>query len=439
MVWLVLMLQAALLRAESILNSPHNLSVSGPGAIKAAAEAAACVLCHASHAAAPKSPLWNHTSSGATYTPYNSTTIKAIVGQPTGASKLCLSCHDGTVALGSLRGSGATIKMQTNAVMMPSGKFNLGTDLSGDHPISFAYDANLAASDSGLKNPVTLTTKVRLDSNKEMQCTSCHDPHDNQFGYFLAQNNYGSALCLNCHNITDWSASIHNTSPAVWNGQGQNPWPSTSLKSVAANACESCHANHNAGAKPRLLTAINQEQSCYVCHSGTVARKNIRSEFTKWSVHPVELTANLHDAAEALLNPPRQVSCDYCHNPHASNVQAGTSSTLSGALAGVKGINSAGAAVNPLNKEFELCFRCHADSHNKGPALVIRQNPQTNKRLQFNPANASFHPVGSAGKNAFVPSLIAPMNTASVLNCTDCHNNDQGPGAGGTGPRGPHG
>jgi hypothetical protein len=26
-----------------------------------------------------------------------------------------------------------------------------------------------------------------------------------------------------------------------------------------------------------------------------------------------------------------------------------------------------------------------------------------------------------------------------LIKCTDCHNNDQGPGAGGTGPRGPHG
>ncbi|HXA44289.1 MAG TPA: cytochrome C, partial [Candidatus Angelobacter sp.] len=43
------------------------------------------------------------------------------------------------------------------------------------------------------------------------------------------------------------------------------------------------------------------------------------------------------------------------------------------------------------------------------------------------------------GKNVYVPSLIAPWTTASYVRCTDCHNNDSGPGAGGVGPKGPHG
>jgi hypothetical protein len=38
-----------------------------------------------------------------------------------------------------------------------------------------------------------------------------------------------------------------------------------------------------------------------------------------------------------------------------------------------------------------------------------------------------------------VPSLIAPWTTTSIIYCTDCHNNNQGPGAGGAGPDGPHG
>ena len=43
------------------------------------------------------------------------------------------------------------------------------------------------------------------------------------------------------------------------------------------------------------------------------------------------------------------------------------------------------------------------------------------------------------GKNPSVPSLIPPWSPASQMYCGDCHNNDQGPGAGGTGPKGPHG
>jgi len=54
------------------------------------------------HNANPAVPLWNQTlSTGATYQPYASTTMKATVGLPTGSSKLCLACHDGTVAIGN--------------------------------------------------------------------------------------------------------------------------------------------------------------------------------------------------------------------------------------------------------------------------------------------------------------------------------------------------
>jgi hypothetical protein len=62
---------------------------------------------------------------------------------------------------------------------------------------------------------------------------------------------------------------------------------------------------------------------------------------------------------------------------------------------------------------------------------VRRQFPQSNKRIQFNPANLSFHPVESVGKNPSVPSLIVPWATAGLMYCTDCHNNDQGPHGGG--------
>ena len=55
-------------------------------------------------------------------------------------------------------------------------------------------------------------------------------------------------------------------------------------------------------------------------------------------------------------------------------------------------------------------------------------------RREFDPGNPSFHPVAAPGRNPFVPSLIPPLTTASIIRCTDCHNND---GAGG--PRGPHG
>ena len=66
---------------------------------------------------------------------------------------------------------------------------------------------------------------------------------------------------------------------------------------------------------------------------------------------------------------------------------------------------------------------------------------QFNKRIQFEPGNLSCHRVEAAGRNANVPSLIAPWTVSSVVTCTDCHDNDTGPNAPvpGTVPAGPHG
>jgi cytochrome c553 len=113
--------------------------------------------------------------------------------------------------------------------------------------------------------------------------------------------------------------------------------------------------------------------------------------------------------------------------------------TATGLLTGVKGINASGTVVDPVTFQYELCFRCHADSLNRGPARVTRRFVETNVRLAFATSNASYHPVVTTGKNSDVPSLLSPYTTATLLNCTECHNNSEGMQAGGAGPTGPHG
>ncbi|MDH4289768.1 MAG: hypothetical protein OEV65_13570, partial [Aquincola sp.] len=104
------------------------------------------------------------------------------------------------------------------------------------------------------------------------------------------------------------------------------------------------------------------------------------------------------------------------------------------------GVNINGTTVTQATAEYEVCFRCHADSTTRTPASTInRQVAQGNIRLKFLSTSASFHPVAGAGRSTNVPSLIAPWTTGSTMKCSDCHNNNAGPGAGGTGPAGPHG
>ncbi len=432
---------AALLLAlpvfAGLATSKHNLSVSGPGTVKAASETQSCLFCHAPHNASPIAPLWNRNNPGTSYTPYTSSTSIARPGQPTGASLQCLSCHDGTIALGDVLSRGTRIGMAGGVTTMPAGNSKLGSDLSDDHPISFAYTATLAATRGELANPATLTGKVRLDAGGQLQCTSCHDPHDDSNGKFLVVPNQASALCQTCHVKNYWNGSDHKLSAKTWNGAGTNPWPHTTNTTVAANACENCHRPHTAGGKKWLLNNAAEESNCYSCHNGNVATKNLQAEFTgKSSIHPVAASTGVHDPAEPAVVQARHVECADCHNPHATN---GSTGLLPGSLAGVRGVNSGGTEVKPATAEYQICFRCHADSTNMPAPRTTRQIVQTNTRLEFATTNPSHHAVVGPGKNTNVPSLIAPWTTASTVKCSDCHNNNSGPGAGGVGPKGPHG
>lgn len=414
-----------------IASTKHNLSVSGPGTVKASSEQEICIFCHTPHNAAPQPPLWNRTSSGNIYTPYSSSTIISSPGQPTGTSILCLSCHDGTVALGNVLSRAAPINMAGGVTTMPQGATHLGTDLSDDHPVSFAFTPGLASQRGELVNPSSLTGPVKLDSNSQLQCTSCHDPHNDANGKFLVMANTASALCQVCHIKNFWSQTSHSTSSATWNGISPDPWPRTDASTVAGNACENCHTPHNAGSQQRILNYAIEESNCLSCHNGNVAQHNIQSEFNKFARHPISDTTNVHDPIESAVVGSRHVECVDCHNPHAAN--------SSNPLNGVRGINQQGNEINPLNKIQQLCYRCHGDSTSKPPARTARQIDQTNVRLEFDTINPAYHPVGGPGKNSNVPSLIPPLNTSSTITCLDCHNNDNGPGANGSGPNGPHG
>ncbi|MEK6193166.1 MAG: cytochrome c3 family protein, partial [Deltaproteobacteria bacterium] len=286
----------------SIVNTKHNLSATGPGEVRALTEDKICVFCHTPHNATPFSPLWNKKIEPKSYTLYTSSTLSVVPGQPSGPTRLCLSCHDGTIALGEIvnppSGTPHTIAMTAGYERLSSGmRSYLGEDISNDHPVAFSYyDA--------LPNPEladTLPPILHTYGGGNIHCTTCHDPHDDTFGKFLVMDNAYSALCITCHNNkTGWNGSppaIHAISTAAWDPPGEEP-----LKTVAEYGCESCHTPHSAGGPKRLLRFLAEEQNCYPCHNGTVAAKNIEAQFTKISRHPVaattiDVTGDFHDPA----------------------------------------------------------------------------------------------------------------------------------------------
>lgn len=424
-----------------ISDTKHNLSISGPGPIKSTVEEEICVFCHTPHRARRDIPyLWNRADSTANYTTYESSTLYATVGQPTGASKLCLSCHDGTIALGAVLSRPTEVPFAGGVRFFPEGPSKLGTDLSDDHPVSFVYDENLAATNGELASPSSLTGRIRPDASGQVQCTSCHDPHDDTNGKFLLEPNNFSNLCVTCHTRRDWNISAHATSNATWPGSGPDPWPHTDFVTVAENGCENCHSPHNAGGHAGLLNYLNEEDNCLACHNSNVASTNIETELTKVYGHKVQDFTGVHDpVADLSGRSGTHVECVDCHNPHRATNFAATAPHVPGVMNGVAGVSSSGAPVPEVSFAYEVCFKCHADNNVLAISKVARQLPQLNTRLEFDITSPSYHPIESTGKNPNVPSLIQPLTINSVIYCTDCHNNDQGPAAGGNGPKGPHG
>ena len=462
--------------AQGMLDSKHNLSVSGPGPVKALAETQVCVFCHTPHNANPAGPLWNRGLSGATYTPYASGSLQAGVGQPNGYSRLCLSCHDGTIAIGTvsnLGGQSATMQMQGTGAggVMPPGRTHVGTNLTNDHPVSFAFNQALSAADGELVGPGSLTGIIRLYEGAtggvrdSLQCTTCHDPHLVANPKFLKKPFTGRTdnLCLTCHVKPGWPGSSHESAASKFY-QGTV---------VSELSCGACHAPHTRQGAPRLLKegatdagAPAIQLTCYLCHKSPAEGGitfDLKSQFAKSHRHPVgayqghePIFTVATPTPEAVLNTQKHVECPDCHNPH--RVSAANK------FEGMRGVDLAGTAVQDVTQnrdilEFEVCFRCHGDTYPTviGPTVQgdpVGTIPAGNKRVEFQTANTAFHPVAGAGRNLSqnLADQLSPsgLSTTSVIRCSDCHNNDffSGPSFRGvvsqypasqTQPKGPHG
>lgn len=416
--------------AQSITSTKHNLSISSPGTIKATTESEICIFCHTPHNSAPKAPLWNRDVNGEVYTLYTSSTLNATEGQPDGSSILCLSCHDGTIALGSVVSRITPLEMTSGM----STEGNLSTDLSNDHPISFVYNSTLSTADGQLKTPPLTTT--HLDNNSKLQCASCHDPHKETNPKFLIASSENSALCYLCHNRTYWTSSTHSTSSKTWNGSGTSPWDhvDSPYSSVSQNACANCHDSHNANGKLRLMKYAAEEDNCLDCHNGNVASNNIQAQFAKTYKHNVYGYTDTHDPTETTSVSTQHVECQDCHNPHATNASTATAPFVNGYTVGVSGINQEGIAVVAATNTYEICYKCHAGNSWDPTSTLQRQIIQNNVRLEFATGNPSYHPVVGSTTNSSSPSLIDPLTSSSIIYCTDCHASDNA-----SDPKGPHG
>ena len=436
-----------------------------------------CAYCHAPHNGS-STGLWNQKLTKQNYNVYTSTTEKNRGTQPMlgDDSNACLSCHDGTVAVGSTIAYGqVTMKGSMYAADV------FGSNMQPSHPFSLILPLQ-----DNIDLIATLVSKGQTGDptgaihlvNGNIECTSCHDPHvqakDPISWNFLVKNSTNGQMCLACHDPTrqlsghanplaDWITSAHALSADKISPQAGLG----SYTTVATTACIGCHTPHDASSTSRILRGQN-EQDCIACHNGgsniSPPAPNVFSEYATPKVgHPFPTSTYPHDAAEAiLLNNNRHATCVDCHNAHGS-AQVGTFPTPPAIrisqrdVAGISAVDGI-SVVNPVVYQYENCLRCHGSSTGKqfkpiygyAPVRVVATGDPLNVLAQFAITSSSSHPVTHTTNTSLPqPSLLSNMLNLDGLTrgrvmgnqifCTDCHNSDDNREFGGTGPNGPHG
>jgi hypothetical protein len=427
---------------SDVRNTKHNLSVSGAGPVRSTTESQVCVFCHTPHGATPGvAPIWNRALGTTTYTPYTSSSLdaQAIQGaldQPGGSSKLCLSCHDGTVAIGNvnvLNGVGSATTQGTVSIpmtgtgaggAMPAGSGtttgftrSLGTDLGNDHPISVSYTNALALRDGELRvvdanqqhpggsgallgvraagyRPQLPLEPTGPGGIGQVQCATCHDPHRRETDAtkgnqkFLRQNRFQEAvpsashdpasdiICITCHdkNVTGgtWAFSAH-----------ANPLVATQTYTAAAAA----QREFPVGLPVWRAACLN----CHDTHTVPGARRLAREATDSVSIPK-------SGGASAI-----EENCYQCHTTAAQSAIAPAT------------------AVPDIRTDFQLARRMPIRSADQAAGAEVHD-------ISANFVDPGFvdcsGPTSACGKDFVEPRAIlgAGAQGNRHAECTDCHN-----------------
>lgn len=235
-----------------LLGTPHDFA-SGTGTLGASVGTVGlCTFCHTPHKAASTLLLWNHTLSSNTFAwdvaaTTAGTALPGFVGNTyKGPSAKCLSCHDGSVAVGDVgwfnmapkNGTGAlntfmigSAKTSNDSTSQTDMLVGASGSLTGTHPVAIPYPLNGApnvyngsttgaqlATNDFVTDPTANNMRLYSDvgggnivgkvqpGKTGIECSSCHDPHnkaskDNYFlrGYVTGSTQASGYICLQCH------------------------------------------------------------------------------------------------------------------------------------------------------------------------------------------------------------------------------------------------
>lgn len=183
-----------MLAHSRVKDTPHRLT--GTNGITVAHDEV-CRPCHTPHNASPDVEyIWNHQLSTTSWTLFADADATSVSSS---SSRLCLSCHDGTVAIDSYGGLTGSVYL--------TGSKNLGTNLKTSHPIGVLYPSSATqynqpdAAGNIIDATETPTGQSAHLEDGRVQCSSCHFAHGSRatYGMFLRVDNTGSKLCMTCH------------------------------------------------------------------------------------------------------------------------------------------------------------------------------------------------------------------------------------------------
>ena len=218
-----------------LAGTAHDFSAKGGGV-------GVCTFCHTPHRAITTQLLWNHTLSTSTFSwdvakTTAGTTFPSFAGDSyTGPSAKCLSCHDGTVAVGDIAwwNEGKPASLDNTKLAWPD-KHNVGAtggvvgSMKGNHPVAMPYPYlgalntyNGVTTGAGATLSEWQTTPIApirmfndnggtisagvLAGKTGLECSSCHDPHnkasvDDLFlrGMMKGSSTGDGYICVKCH------------------------------------------------------------------------------------------------------------------------------------------------------------------------------------------------------------------------------------------------
>jgi len=349
-----------------------------------------------------------------------------------------------------------------------------------------------------------MSTHGKLSVINSQTCTVCHDSTSHQNfsdGVSVALKNADTGaqvvfdgtvtsaaatatVCISCHDA-DGATRLGSiaSAPFAASQDFRAPanisqyWPAATGAHNTKMVCFNCHGNSNGvdgsttnpkynghasgnkhGLQDKAYDVVNPNSYCFNCHNASStdpnkSAKNISGQFALANKHVTAKCFDCHgDENNSLdsLHSLKSGSQTAGSGVIANNISNATGRSLTWSITSWGGATaSANLASNTVSGEYQVCFKCHAATGTGTkpdvPGAGTAAASLTNLALEFNPNNASGHPVvtglnnypNSAAPKALVSAKMkAPWNVnlgTQVMACSDCHATDS------AASKGPHG